>query len=165
MASNEIFPDREGMRSALRAAVHEAWPNCVQAATAPNALIDLYADEQSRMQWCIQHESVSYQQHLNMLLPVDALFRMGFPVRILNISTIETSSSSIRYLGKVLQLLCSKLRNLTPNPCMSGKASTSVNFWHPREISSRIALTNDLGVPRYQHTVLFGLGGFAAALT
>ena len=61
------------MRSALSDAARRAWPNCVYAATAPHAVVDLDSDAKGRIEWVVQYESTLYQQYLRALSSADSL--------------------------------------------------------------------------------------------
>lgn len=47
--SSETFPERAAMRTALRDAVLQAWPNCVHVAVAPDVVVDLDGDAEGQV--------------------------------------------------------------------------------------------------------------------
>ena len=75
MFVSETFPERSMMRMALGNAVLQAWPNCVYAAAAPDAVVDLDGDAESQIDWCVRYEPVLYRQYLSALLPADLVVK------------------------------------------------------------------------------------------
>ncbi|ROT38519.1 kinase-like protein [Sodiomyces alkalinus F11] len=73
MSSSETFSERAAMRTALGDAARQAWPNCVYAAAAPDAVIDLDGDAEGRIDWVIRYEPALYQQYLEALSPADSV--------------------------------------------------------------------------------------------
>ncbi|OTA00521.1 hypothetical protein A9Z42_0006700 [Trichoderma parareesei] len=88
-SSSATFPDRASMRKALGAAIQRAWPSCAHAAAAPDAVVDLFDDDDDKhdeqggaegegegvnVQWRVRYESTLYQEFLDALLPVDVFF-------------------------------------------------------------------------------------------
>ena len=62
MFGGETFPERSMMRMALGNAARQAWPNCVYAAAASDAVVDLDGDAESQIDWCVRYEPVLYWQ-------------------------------------------------------------------------------------------------------
>ncbi|KAI5862902.1 kinase-like protein [Durotheca rogersii] len=72
-AAFETFAERAAMRTALGDAVRQAWPNCVYAAAAPDAVVDLDGDAEGQIDWRVQYAPALYQQYLDALSPADSL--------------------------------------------------------------------------------------------
>ncbi|KAI1169764.1 kinase-like protein [Nemania sp. FL0916] len=71
--SDETFEERAVMRMALSDAIHQAWPYCLHATTAPDAIIELDVDTKGRTDWRLQYESKLYQSYLQALSPANAV--------------------------------------------------------------------------------------------
>lgn len=76
-STDETFEERAAMRMALKDAAREAWPNCIHAAQAPDAIVDLYGGKEGHVDWHIQYESTLYQHYLQALSPVAAVLMDG----------------------------------------------------------------------------------------
>jgi hypothetical protein len=72
-SSSDTFPERAVMRMALGDAVRQAWPNCVSAAAAPDAVVDLDDDAEGQIDCGIRYEHALYQQYVEALSPPDPL--------------------------------------------------------------------------------------------
>ncbi|KAH0495056.1 hypothetical protein TgHK011_008628 [Trichoderma gracile] len=74
-SSTATFPDITSMRKALGDAIRRAWPSCVYAAAAPDAVVDLFDDGDGvDGKWRVRYERMLYREYLDALLPVEDFF-------------------------------------------------------------------------------------------